>query len=72
MTEADESLTSKQLWILEPQEIEALYARPQFTPDEQSLINPFLRSVRSAVQTVLSWFADDPARGGARRLQWFV
>lgn len=37
MTERDDSFASKRLRILEPSEIEALYGRPQFTPDERSL-----------------------------------
>lgn len=37
MTETDDASESKRLYILEPDEIEALYAQPRFTSDEQQL-----------------------------------
>ena len=49
MTESDDSSPSKRLRILEPSEIEALYGRPQFTPDERSLYFTLTIAERTAL-----------------------
>ena len=49
MTEADDSSASKRLYIVEPEELEALYARPRFTPDERHLYFTLTSAERSAL-----------------------
>jgi TnpA family transposase len=49
MTTADDLPASKRLRILEPSEVEALYARPEFTPDERNLYFTLTPAERSAL-----------------------
>jgi Domain of unknown function (DUF4158) len=54
MTVADDPTASKRLRILEPGEIDALYARPTFTPDERSLSFSLTAPERAALSVFRS------------------